>query len=614
MATLRENTNNEEFVTIVSVGNSFAENGVCDKVNNIPKAAASDVPFVTVLSIGQTAVEEEVTVYRLPGEKLGFGLKFEGGTKSAERVRRLFIQSCAAESPAGRARAGWGPLDAGDEILCIDGISVTSLTRLECVRCLKDSNVAVKLLVRHSPEGKHLVFDGNCPIKNGLDSDNNNSEIERLSLPPPVPPRKLPRRNTKDSLNCENLNGNGRVVSNFEINQSTSDSKKNDIQYKMSETLTILENGQGRKGPLGRQSPGRPRRPAPIHSAPPPEAQVYTDLFCHEKENGIHIAESESDDTGSSISTVIDRLSSYSSFPGSVENSIPSTPTLGTKQINIHVLTSIENMDEKFISDIPTRYIDDIPNKDSLKSNVKMASDKNATGDIQVPNGDVHTNSNEVVISNISITKEFTSVKLDHSVKYNNDANNNTNTIKIGSEDVVDFVPNKVTAITEIPKPLPRNLNKKNVDSHLHNDYNNKMDRPYEENLSPAKLHNIETWLQDAINMNNFENVKDHHEYDREMIKPEALPRLIDFVPKSQFGPKNQVEIINQQKEPPVATERKEKPEFNLKLTINIDKEHEILKADDLSSDWTYTGGSSPQLETIGEDDEDSPGGPTLPM
>lgn len=602
MATVSENVNNEEFVTIVSVGNSFAENGVCEAANSVQKAT-SDVPFVTVLSIGQTAIEEEVTVYRLPGEKLGFGLKFEGGTKSAERVRRLFIQSCAAESPAGRAKAAWGPLDAGDEILRIEGVSVTSLTRLECVRCLKDSNVAVKLLVRHSSEGKHLVLDGIVSnIKNG-DSEQHTVEADRLSLPPPVPPRKLPRRSSKDTPAPDIPLSNGsRIVSTFEVSDV---SKKLDSQFKISESSGLGDSAQ-RKGPLGRQSPGRPRRPAPIHSAPPPqEAQVYTDLFCHE--NGIHIAESESDDTGSSISTVIDRLSSYSSFPGSVENSIPSTPTLGTKQINIHVLTSIENMDEKFISDISSRFMDDIANKDSPKSGVRT-SEKNV--DVQMANGDIIQNDSVPISIPVSSSKEVMNFKVEHSIKYNNDANNNTSTIKIGNEDVVDFAA-KVVPMTEVPKPLPRNLNKKNIDTHLlQNDYN-RVDRPYEENLSPTKLHNIETWLQEAINVSNFESAKDHTEYERELIKPEALPRLIDFVPKSQFGAKNQVEIV-QQMEAPVAVERKEKPAYNLKLTINVDKE--VSKVDDLTSDWTYTGGSSPQLETIGEDDEDSPGGPTLPM
>lgn len=110
----------EEFVTVVSVGSQpTTEN------------------FVTVLSIGNGKkddevvasttsrspvngtdcyLEEEVEVYRLPGERLGFGLKFEGGNKTSERVRRLFVQSCAEQSPASRAKCSWGTLGEGDEV------------------------------------------------------------------------------------------------------------------------------------------------------------------------------------------------------------------------------------------------------------------------------------------------------------------------------------------------------------------------------------------------------------------------------------------------------------------------------------------------------------------
>lgn len=110
----------EEFVTVVSVGSQpTSEN------------------FVTVLSIGNGKkedeesssaaskslangvdghLEEEVEVFRLPGERLGFGLKFEGGNKTSERVRRLFVQSCAEQSPASRAKCSWDTLGEGDEV------------------------------------------------------------------------------------------------------------------------------------------------------------------------------------------------------------------------------------------------------------------------------------------------------------------------------------------------------------------------------------------------------------------------------------------------------------------------------------------------------------------
>lgn len=153
-------------------------------------------PFVTVLSINNnqntTTIStsenpndgEIVTVYRLAGERLGFGLKFQGGTKTNEKVQRLFIQSCDPDSPASKARASWGPLSEGDEVLEIDRIPVTGMTRIECVKCLKDRNVAINLRVK-----KHA----DITLRSGVDS----SVPKKRPLPPPpptVPPRKINKK------------------------------------------------------------------------------------------------------------------------------------------------------------------------------------------------------------------------------------------------------------------------------------------------------------------------------------------------------------------------------------------------------------------------------------
>lgn len=153
-------------------------------------------PFVTVLSINnnQTSTTvstlespkegEIVTVYRLAGERLGFGLKFQGGTKTNEKIQRLFIQSCDPDSPASKARASWGPLSEGDEVLEIDNMPVTKMTRIECVKCLKDRNVAINLRV---------VKQDNLRLKNGVDA----SAPKKRMLPPPpptVPPRKIMKK------------------------------------------------------------------------------------------------------------------------------------------------------------------------------------------------------------------------------------------------------------------------------------------------------------------------------------------------------------------------------------------------------------------------------------
>jgi len=93
----------ENFVTVLSIGNAINSD------NNEESSTANRNPVVE-------GREEEVKVYRLPGERLGFGLKFEGGNKTCERVRRLFVQSCAEQSPASRAKCSWGSLGEGDEV------------------------------------------------------------------------------------------------------------------------------------------------------------------------------------------------------------------------------------------------------------------------------------------------------------------------------------------------------------------------------------------------------------------------------------------------------------------------------------------------------------------
>lgn len=194
-----------EYVTVVSVDlqpKMMAMNAV-NSAHNEPEKKSS---FVTVLSINNnqntTTIStsenrsdgEIVTVYRLPGERLGFGLKFQGGTKTNEKVQRLFIQSCDPESPASKARATWGSLGEGDEILQIDSEAVTGMTRIECVKCLKDRNVAINLRV------KKRDASSNGLIRNG--SDPNLPKKRPLPPPPPmVPPRKIIKKPTARETN-----------------------------------------------------------------------------------------------------------------------------------------------------------------------------------------------------------------------------------------------------------------------------------------------------------------------------------------------------------------------------------------------------------------------------
>ncbi|XP_052890555.1 uncharacterized protein LOC128298805 [Anopheles moucheti] len=261
------------------VGLTKPANGTDELVSHCDEP--DDSQFVTVLSInhggdggggrtgGRQNAPEVVLVYRLPGERLGFGLKFQGGTKSNEKIQRLFIQSCAENSPASRVQASWGHLREGDEILEIDGVNVSRMTRIECVKCLKDSNVAIKLLVRNG-EGKVQNFyggGGELPERKGAPPP-----------PPPVPPRKLNKRKQV----------------------ATEQQSAPDV------------------GPPSKQGT-MSMVPTAESFAPPPDAETYSNLFADDISDLI----SESDDTASTISTVVDKFSICSSL-SSEDYTIPS--------------------------------------------------------------------------------------------------------------------------------------------------------------------------------------------------------------------------------------------------------------------------------------------------
>ena len=84
-----------------------------------------------------SSVEEDIVIYRLPGEKLGLGLRFDGGGKAQELVHRLFVQCCSKGSPSARTKCTWGTLSDGDEIVSISSKLVRRMTRVDCVKALK---------------------------------------------------------------------------------------------------------------------------------------------------------------------------------------------------------------------------------------------------------------------------------------------------------------------------------------------------------------------------------------------------------------------------------------------------------------------------------------------
>ncbi|XP_017301811.1 uncharacterized protein LOC103514513 [Diaphorina citri] len=369
--------------------------------------------------------EREILVYRLPGERLGFGLKFEGGLQANQKVHRLFVQSCAEDSPASRTRTPWGHFTPGDEIVRINNRPIRDLTRIDCVKFLKESTVVLKLYVRHlrSPddvideaydqavnaravneiENRRTVVDHQTESRMTNARVNTVQQIERLenkrevgdgqpktnagkvtnedteptppeevgvasksenSSPPPIPPRKLlkktsnpsvadkrrtspkasPRSLTNTTENSQNLQNGRESMGNNHENQIT-DGEANpeiyEVDLKLSdqdidEIIDILdktehEETKNKDARLVRvrNEVGKAQHPiqngkhlldindnvktgqtVPFRSdSDVAEAELYTNLFLDNND----IFESESDDTGSSHTTAIDRLSLHSS-------------------------------------------------------------------------------------------------------------------------------------------------------------------------------------------------------------------------------------------------------------------------------------------------------------
>lgn len=192
-------TNGEEFITVLEVdsGKSSGNNNNNNHHNHHQMAT----------------IIEQVTVYRLPGERLGMALKFEGGANCDETISNLFIQNINPESPSSRIQgSALGKLKEGDELLEIDGRPVNTMTRIECVAVLTDVPVCFKMLIRRQ---ELLSLDQLINAQNNAVSGGSIQRLQRTisenglatgSLPRPKrgPPPPVPTRLATTSLTSGN--------------------------------------------------------------------------------------------------------------------------------------------------------------------------------------------------------------------------------------------------------------------------------------------------------------------------------------------------------------------------------------------------------------------------
>lgn len=507
----------KEFVTVVSV----------DPV----EPANSEQPFVTILSIGDDGASEtaqaaprsvdsseEVLVYRLPGERLGFGLKFDGGSNVAECVTKLLIQSCAPDSPASRTVVSWGHFAPGDEILEIDGMPVSRMTRMECVRSLKESNVQLKLRVRKG--------DG-IPLRNGALSNT----PQKNSAPPPVPPRKYPRRNLKPSAGS--MSAAAPLVSPPDgFGDKIGDASTSPQMARLREKLCI------------------------------PEAQTYIDLLAQETTSCSMLAchESESDDTGSSMSTVVDSgcngkhfsasttsnssLSDVRSIASSVDietGAVPSLPVSDdevfrrTRKYDLdRVLEPFLQLEREFSSCATT-----IEHQDLFEKLVAAAALNNEG--CTEENGsslavETTTTSTTVMLEPPDVFQDANCYQQQH-LGIKDDLNNNT--IQSGEEYLIsscsadDISTKHTNSINnhinvpddEIPpKPLPR----REIPCKTLTKYGKRRPPP------PPPPPQISTKPNRCPTPNEANMADLQHESSDSDISVDRLPRLIDFVPKDR--------------------------------------------------------------------------------
>ncbi|KAF2883587.1 hypothetical protein ILUMI_22582 [Ignelater luminosus] len=624
------NKDGMDFVTVVSVGSeeTSVQQSDEEKSSNDEVSSENDQQnsgYVTVLKIGQTnsppkEVVEEVLVYRLPGERLGFGLKFEGGTKAAEFVKRLFIQSCAPDSPASMVHCSWGKLTEGDEVLNIDSLPVTSMTRIDCVRCLKDSNVVIKLLVRHfyNKTNEDVPDNNDSSAKPTEDLPHViGAEKKRTPPPPPpVPPRKIPRKMLKENNNNIAVNANTTTETDF----SPLHNNNNEIIVNGHRNSRFHSPRSSGKFAHSRQSPEVSRhvlrdRRLSDDSVGPPDAEVYLDLFS--QESGCNL--SESDDTGSSISTIIDRFSSIpTTTNSSLAGSLPSTPTSVQKQLDVSNITNpFDNNDlEAFTSDnyLFSKLVSSVNgiNEDEfslLSKNNEEASPQKIIKDSETGNEEGNPlqppmNFQDAPLSygneDVGVVEASVKVAVTESaskyIRQNNTpemADENGNCLKQSN---VNKVTNKTQDVTAVK--VRRTENKKRPP-------------PPPPPCEKPKVASSEN-----------KDSKEHRDVGNEVadqgseINALDLPRLVHFVPKSS-GSDNRLQCDNLSEtiestklflENEIRISEKLLPQKSESIEDNIECSLETASAVPeiyTSELYNLTWSLSPQLATIGEDDEE---------
>lgn len=208
-------------------------------------SSTSSVPAILHHPSAQSSLQnvhfitEKVQIFRQRGERIGLALSFnEASTQSDQNIERVFIQNVNPNSPASDAKGDrLGSLRENDELLCIENRPVNTMTRLDCVECLRDAGTCITLLVRGARVDSSLTRTA-ITFENQPAHHHSTDTLKRASLakrsPPVIPPRmsttvltsvqinKLGADSALASKNCEMSNHQSTTANNHPFKNSSS--------------------------------------------------------------------------------------------------------------------------------------------------------------------------------------------------------------------------------------------------------------------------------------------------------------------------------------------------------------------------------------------------------
>ena len=203
-------------------------------------------------------ITEKVQIYREKGERIGMALNFNEANTISEQnnIERVFIQTVNPNSPASRATGErLGSLKENDELLCIENRPVNTMSRLDCVECLRDAGQCINLLVRGARVDGISLTRTSTTFETTT-TNNSSSSICTGKRPPKIPLRNSstvltsvinqPAAPLKDNLHqnssVHKLNNNQMQLNNKNCDLNSSDklnANNNNLKNSSSSTNTL---------------------------------------------------------------------------------------------------------------------------------------------------------------------------------------------------------------------------------------------------------------------------------------------------------------------------------------------------------------------------------------